>query len=162
MTSEHASQFDATGTSHSNKISSQAEPSGKRVRIALSPTRKVIADDAPDDPVPGPVTSQETVTAVPVVVPAVTPPPPNPSPHDHTPSHGGSSDRDGGSLMYDCPLCSWRFHNANRRYLHLGLQHSVLVPKLGGDTQDSHDGTKLYLIPVLSAVRGHNGCTQWA
>eukprot|EP00971_Amphidinium_carterae_P186582 3703679-Amphidinium_carterae.1 len=116
MTSEHASQFDATGTSHSNK-----EPSGKRVRIALSPTRRVIADDAPDDPAPvtGPVTTHETVTAAPVVVPEVTPPPPIPSPRDHTPSHGGSSDRDGGSHMYDCPLCTWRFHNANRRYLHL-------------------------------------------
>eukprot|EP00971_Amphidinium_carterae_P172105 3412301-Amphidinium_carterae.1 len=63
MTSEHASQFDATGTLHSNKILSQVEPSDKRVQIALSPTRRVIADDAPNDPVLGPVTSQKTDSA---------------------------------------------------------------------------------------------------
>eukprot|EP00971_Amphidinium_carterae_P127281 2522273-Amphidinium_carterae.1 len=165
MTSGHASQFDATGTSHSNKISSQAEPSGKRVRIALSPTRRVIHDDAPDDqvPVPGPVPSQVTETA-PVAVSEVTPPPPNPSPHDQTPSHashGRMSDRD-ESQWYNCPLCNWRFYNANRRYLHLGLQHSVLLPKIGGETQDNLDGSKLYMIPVLSTIRGHNGTTQWA
>eukprot|EP00971_Amphidinium_carterae_P019209 378126-Amphidinium_carterae.1 len=168
MTSERGSQFDATGTSLSNKIAGQTEPSGKRVRIALSPTRRVIADDAPDeDPsqhaqVTEPVTAQVTVPA-PISVPAVTPPtPPIPSDHDRTPSQAGSRDRDGGPLRYMCPLCDWRFHSATRRYLHLGLQHSVILPKLGGKSQDSPSGEGLYMIPVLSAVRGHNGCTLWA
>eukprot|EP00971_Amphidinium_carterae_P127796 2531582-Amphidinium_carterae.1 len=55
MTSEHGSQFDAAGTSLSNKISNQVEPSGKRVRIALSPDRRIIADDAPDEDLSHPV-----------------------------------------------------------------------------------------------------------
>eukprot|EP00971_Amphidinium_carterae_P344691 6485240-Amphidinium_carterae.1 len=79
-----------------------------------------------------------------------------------TPSQAGSRDRDGGSYMDECPLCTWRFHSANRRYLHLGLQHSVLLPKIGGVTQDNPNANALYMIPVLSAVRGPNGCTQWA
>eukprot|EP00971_Amphidinium_carterae_P137975 2734665-Amphidinium_carterae.1 len=169
MPSEHGSQFDATGTSLSNKIPGQTEPSGKRVRIALSPERsRVLPDDAPDEedpsqpvPVPEPVTAQVLVPA-PVVVPAVTPPPPIPSDHDRTPSQSGSRCRDGGSLRYKCPLCEWKFHSSTRRYLHLGLQHSVILPKLGGRSQDTPSGEGLYMIPVLSAVRSHNGCTQWA
>eukprot|EP00971_Amphidinium_carterae_P245191 4868758-Amphidinium_carterae.1 len=41
-------------------------------------------------------------------------------------------------------------------------KHSVLLPKIGGVTQDNPNGSGLYMIPVLSAVRGQNGCTQWA
>eukprot|EP00971_Amphidinium_carterae_P334749 6470202-Amphidinium_carterae.1 len=120
MTSEHGSQFDAAGTSLSNKISTQVEPAGKRVRIALSPGRRIIADDAPDDPVRAtePVTTCETVTA-PTVVPEVTPPPPIPSPHDRTPSQAiqGTEKVDpsctsahcalGGSTMPTGATCTW-------------------------------------------------------
>eukprot|EP00971_Amphidinium_carterae_P349515 6491053-Amphidinium_carterae.1 len=163
-------QARAQGTSLSNKISGQRqgdEPIGKRVRIALSPERRIIPDDAADeDPsqnvqVTEPVTAPVTVP-VPMAVPEVTPPPPIPSDHDRTPSQAGSRDHDGGPLRYMCPLCDWRFHSPVRRYLHLGLQHSVILPKIGGVSQDNPSSEGLYMIPVLSAVRGHNGCTLWA
>eukprot|EP00971_Amphidinium_carterae_P305150 6063584-Amphidinium_carterae.1 len=74
--------------------------------------------------------------SVPQAIAEVTPPPPIPSDHDRTPSLAPSRDRD-NSLRYMCPLCDWKFHSPIRRYLHLGLQHSVIMPKLGGLSQDN-------------------------
>eukprot|EP00971_Amphidinium_carterae_P273766 5433601-Amphidinium_carterae.3 len=44
----------------------------------------------------------------------------------------------------------------------MGLQHSLLLPKVGGTSQNSPESGLLYMIPMLSAVTGPKGSRTWA
>eukprot|EP00971_Amphidinium_carterae_P044254 870267-Amphidinium_carterae.2 len=52
------------------------------------------------------------------------------------------------SKIFKCAFCAWVGRTPTARYLHLGLQHSVSKPLLGGRPQHSTSAEKLFLIPV--------------
>eukprot|EP00971_Amphidinium_carterae_P321943 6399796-Amphidinium_carterae.2 len=71
----------------------------------------------------------------------------------------GSHDTAGGTgsgAQFYCPCCPGWFFTPQKRYLHLALQHTVLLPQLGGKMQDDFASEGLYVIPLLQppTIRG--------
>eukprot|EP00971_Amphidinium_carterae_P309228 6144909-Amphidinium_carterae.2 len=71
----------------------------------------------------------------------------------------GSHDTAGGSgsgAKFHCPCCTGWFFTPQKRYLHLALQHTVLLPQLGGKMQDDFASEGLFVIPLLQppTIRG--------
>eukprot|EP00971_Amphidinium_carterae_P196529 3899983-Amphidinium_carterae.1 len=52
------------------------------------------------------------------------------------------------SKIFKCAFCSWVGRTPTSRYIHMGLQHSVIKPLMGGRVQHATSGEKLFLIPV--------------
>eukprot|EP00971_Amphidinium_carterae_P320440 6369416-Amphidinium_carterae.2 len=72
---------------------------------------------------------------------------------------GAPIERD-DSKIFACPLCAWKGRNPTSRYLHLGLQHSVIKPLLSGRPQQSTSGDKLFVIPITRTTS--SGAVDWA
>eukprot|EP00971_Amphidinium_carterae_P336965 6473576-Amphidinium_carterae.2 len=74
-----------------------------------------------------------------------------------------SADTGGGSgARFYCPCCTRSFFTPQKRYLHLAMQHTVVLPQLGGKMQDGFDAESLYGIPLLRSPTIRGGPREFA
>eukprot|EP00971_Amphidinium_carterae_P348832 6490694-Amphidinium_carterae.1 len=64
------------------------------------------------------------------------------------------------SKIFKCAFCAWVGRTPTSRYIHMGLQHSVIKPLMGGRVQHSTSGDELFLIPVTKI--DDQGNINWA
>eukprot|EP00971_Amphidinium_carterae_P102995 2038630-Amphidinium_carterae.1 len=75
-------------------------------------------------------------------------------------SLGAPTEKHDDSKIFRCTFCSWHGRTPTSRYIHMGLQHSVIKPLMGGRVQHSTSGDKLFLIPVTKT--DGQGTITWA
>eukprot|EP00971_Amphidinium_carterae_P142915 2831448-Amphidinium_carterae.1 len=59
---------------------------------------------------------------------------------------GGAGSGSGSGTQFYCPCCPGWFYTPQKRYLHLAMQHTVLLPQLGGRMQDDFAADSLYVL----------------